>query len=49
MNERLRQEDPTKVVRIDKPEGTYTIMYGPHNKRTNTDLLPKNFDGFVIE
>ncbi|MDO8487238.1 MAG: hypothetical protein Q7S45_03020 [Candidatus Curtissbacteria bacterium] len=49
MNERLRQEDPSKVTRIEKPEGVYTIVYGAHNRRTNLDFVPPDLDAFVIE
>lgn len=49
MNERLKGQETTRVVKIDKPEGTYTIIYGAHNRETNSDLFPKSFDGFVVE
>lgn len=45
----VRLERKGNVVRIDKPEGTYTILYGDHKKPQDPEQLPEAIDGIVLE
>lgn len=42
-------ERKDNVVRIDKPEGTYTIIYGDHSTPQDPEQLPENLEGLVLE
>lgn len=39
----------SRVVRIIKPEGIYTLIYGIHDTEQSLSLLPDDFDGLVLE
>lgn len=42
------QQDPD-VVRLVRPEGTYTIMYGTHTVVQNPNQLPDKMEGIFLE
>lgn len=44
----IGQQDPD-VVRLVRPEGTYTIMYGTHTVVQNPNQLPDKLDGIFLE
>lgn len=44
-----RLEREGNVVRIEKPEGFYTIIYGIHSRPTEPQQLPERFDGLFLE